>query len=396
MRQRFGIWVATVACLTCSSALSSAVRQVYAPMWKRELVERYPCLMSVATPPAEEERCIPWTRRESAGPAFHAATGIIVVGGGDGVLRGLSVRDGSTLYETALPGHLVTRPALSEDSAYFGTTAAQVLRTDISSGEIRWAAEVDAEVLVTPVVHEGTVYVITGLETVFAFDAASGAARWSQKHPLAGGISLRGQATPLLTEATVDGARQLRLYVGHSTGKLTALDAQTGRPVDEFTLASGEGFLDVDADTQFVAGQLIAASHQSGVWAIDPKTRKPRWRWEEKGIVRLASGPGRVIAAGAGKVVGLDPDTGQERWRFTFARGAPTQVVVSGGKVHVGSDRGALYVLDLLSGEPLQYFGSSLGFAAAPEQLGDLLLVTSIPGTLYALSKDFAGIVQAR
>lgn len=389
------VLLATATVVIASLGATSAARQVYAPLWMKDLLRRGPCLFSIATPPAEEEGCIPWTRRETAGPAFHAPSGILVVGGSDGLLHGLSARDGRTLYRQPIPGDLVSKPALVGDSAYFGTTEARVARADVTSGRVRWEASVDAEVTVTPVVHEDTVYVVTGLETTYALDRATGEVRWVQRHPLPGGITLRGQARPLLAEVPVSGGTQLRLYVGHATGKLTALDAATGRPVDELTLATGETFLDVDADPLIHDGRLIAASHASGVFAIDPSTSEPVWKHEEEGLVRLAAGgPYRIVAAGAGKVVGLDAATGKERWRFTFPRGAPTKPVVKGGRVHIGSDRGALYILDLFSGEPLQYFGSGLGFAADLDLWGDMLFAVSTPGTLFALSNAFEGKVQ--
>ena len=68
--------------------------------------------------------------------------------------------------------------------------------------------------------------------------------------------------------------------------------------------------------------------------------------------------------------------------------------MAKGGRVHVASDRGPLYVLDLSSGQPLQYFGSGLGFAADLELEGDMLFAVSTAGRLYALSNAFAGRFQ--
>lgn len=386
-----------VALALFSVAAAPSARQVYAPVWMTDVLRREPCLFTVAQPAARAESCIPWTRRETASPAFHAPTGIVILGGHDEQLHGVSGIDGGLLYREPLQGDLVTQPVLEGDSAYFGTTEAHLYRSDVTTGELRWETPVDAEVIEPVVVYDDTVYAITGLETVYAVDRTSGEVRWAQKHPLPGGITLRGQARPLLAEVRVNGEPQLRLYVGHATGRLTVLDAQSGRPIDEITLATGETFIDVDADPLLHEGRLIAASHGSGVFALDPVKLEPLWRFEEKGIVRLGSGGSRrIIAAGAGKVIGLDAETGKERWRFTFPRGAPTRPVTKGGRVHVGSDRGALYVLDLFSGEPLQYFGSGLGFATTPELYADMLFVVSTPGRLFALSNAFAGKVQRR
>jgi outer membrane protein assembly factor BamB len=211
------------------------------------------------------------------------------------------------------------------------------------------------------------------------------------------GITLRGQARPLGMHVRVGDTWQPRLYIGHATGKLTALETTTGRVLDEMTIGQGEAFLDVDADPVAHSGELIVASHASGVFRVDPVTGQTRWKVEESGLVRLSSGgPALVVAAGAGKVLGINAHSGAVRWRFTYDKGAPTRVAVQGGRVHVASDRGALYVLDLFSGEPLQYFGSNLGFAGDLDLDGDMLFAVSTAGRLYALTNAFRGRFKPR
>ncbi len=378
-------------------AVSPQVRQIYAPLWFDDVIELGPCLFTIALPASFEERCIPWTRRETAGAAFHAATGIVVVGGSDGQLHGLSGVDGKTLYEVSLPGKLVARPTLVDDAAFFGTADAHVLRTDVTSGRVRWDVSVDAEVLEPVTVFEDLVIAITGLDTVYAFDRKTGESRWVHKHPLPTGITLRGQAKPLAVRLPTPQGTQARVYVGHASGRLTVLEADTGRVLDEWGLATAgeDTFPDIDADPLLHGDTLVVASHATGVFGLDPLTGATRWKLEEKGVVRLASGgPNLIVAAGPGKVLGVQTSSGTVRWRFSYERGAPTRPVVKGGRVHIASDRGPLYVLDLASGEPLQYFGSGLGFAADLELDGDMMFAVSTAGRLYALSNAFAGRFQ--
>ena len=380
-----------------AQAAAASVRQVYAPMWMTDFVKQEPCLMTVAAPAAADENCIPWTRRENAAPTLDEATGRLYLGGSDGKLHSISARDGTHVFRVDLPGFLQSKPTLSQSALYFGTSEGRVLRVAASDGEIGWNVQVDAEVLEPVVVHEETIYAVTGLETIYAIDKNNGEIRWLQKHPLPTGITLRGQAKPLVVKQPKSEGMQTSVYVGHSDGQLSVLDGETGQVLDVLSLAAGEGFLDVDADPILHGGQIIAASHGQGVFAIHAADMRSAWRYDEPGIVRLASGgPQRVIAAGAGKVIGLDSRTGEERWRFTFPKGAPTRPVVKGGRVHIGSDRGALYILDAYSGEPLQYFGSSLGFAAEPELHADGLFVVSVPGTLFALSNAHPGNIAPR
>jgi len=379
-------------------ALGIASGQVYGPLFHTQVIGYGPCLFSLFQLPAtREEHCLPWTRRESSGPAFHMPSGLVLVGGSDHRLHAVSAVDGSPVYTAPVNGAIVARPTLAGPHAFFGTDDGHVLRVDITSGRTGFDVTVDAEVIEPVVVDGDDVFVVTGLDTVYAFSRTDGASKWVHKQALPRGITLRGQAKPLVATTTSNGATVDRVYVGHASGTLVALDRETGSVVASTDLGRAEAFNDVDADPVMQAGQVIAASHSGGVFALDPNTLAELWRVDEKGIVRLAAaGKHMVVAASAGAVVGLDAIRGAVRWRFTFEKGAPSRIVVKGGRVHVASDRGPLYVLDLFTGEPLQYFGSGLGIAADPELVGDMLLVLSTAGELHALSNAFAGVTQRR
>ncbi|MDP2344947.1 MAG: PQQ-binding-like beta-propeller repeat protein [Deltaproteobacteria bacterium] len=400
-KQRSFVVVAAAAFALFSSggdaASSPEARQVYSIVWTTPVVETRPCLLSVVLPPSEKERCSSWTRRESGGAAFHDGLGVVVVGGSDRLLHGLDGRDGKKLWETETPGAVVSQPVLVDDGAYVGTDDARVLRVDVTSGHKRWETSVDAEVT-EPVVIEGdVVFVVTGADSTYALNRLTGEALWVQKHPLPRGITLRGQGKPLVVDVATGDGVQKRLYVGHADGRLSVLDRETGAPLVDVNLSQDDSFGDLDADpilhkARGGTARVIVASHTRGIIAVDPRSNTETWRTKEPGIVRLASGgEPMLVAAGAGKVLGLDAETGQIRWRFTWPKGAPTRIAVKGGRVHIGSDRGAVYVLDLFSGRPLQYAGSGTGTAADLALWHDMMFVTSTAGNVTALSNAWVG-----
>lgn len=392
--------VGLVAVVTVAASLASATpeaRQVYAPTWMIDVVKVGPCALSIAMPASEAERCASFTRRESSGPAFHAALGVLVTGGSDRKLRGLDATNGTPLWERSVPGAIVSQPIIHDESAYAGTDDARVVRVDVASGRERWVAAVDAEVTEPVVVHDGVVYVVTGADSTYALSGETGEPLWVHKHPLPRAITLRGQGRPLPVDVQMMEGVSRRLYVGHASGRLSILDRADGRVLHELDVSRGDTFGDLDADPIFhpaEGGRVIVASQTRGIVALDPKSHVEVWRTPEGGITRLATGgQPLIVAAGAGKILGLDAKTGGIRWRFTFAKGAPTRMVVQGGRVHVGSDRGALYVLDLFSGRPLQYAGSSVGVAGDLALWQDMLFYTSTAGRLVAMSNAWTGLV---
>lgn len=388
---------AVVAAAVALAGATPEARQVYAPTWMTTVVEVGPCALSVVMPASEAERCASWTRREASGPAFHPGLGVVVTGGSDKQLRAFDATSGKKLWTRAAPGAVVSQPTIDDNSLFAGTDDARVVRVDVASGRERWVAAVDAEVGEPVVVHDDAVFVVTGADSTYALSKETGEALWVHKHPLPRAITLRGQGRPLPLDVQTFEGLSRRLYVGHATGRLTVLDRTDGRVLTELDLSRGDTFGDLDADPVFHpagGGRVIVASQTRGVVAVDPKSHVETWRTGETGITRLANGGSRlVIAAGAGKVVALDAATGASRWRFTFEKGAPTRIVVQGGRVHVGSDRGALYVLDLFSGRPLQYAGSAVGVAGDLALWQDMLFYTSTAGRLVALSNAWAGPV---
>ncbi len=390
--------VVVAALVGLLGAASPAARLVYGLLWVKPVVEMGPCLFTVALPANRAEGCIPWTRRETSGPAFHAPSGLVIAGGSDGRLRAINATNGDVVYATETPGAVVARPTLSGPRAYMGTDDGHVVRVDVTSGRITWDSEVDGEVS-EPVVRYGdAVYAVTGLDSLYAFDEGSGATRWVHRHALPRGITLRGQGRPLVASVQLeDGSFEERVFVGHASGTLFALDPATGEPLQQVDLARSEAFNDLDSDPVLQAGNLIVASHATGLFALDPVTLAERWTLAEKGIVRVSTaGPFMIVAAAAGTVLGIDARNGSIRWRFTYEKGSPTRLHVKGGRVHFGSDRGPLYVLDLFSGRPLQYYGSGLGVAADLDLVGDMLFMISTAGSLHALSNDFHGPAQRK
>jgi outer membrane protein assembly factor BamB len=379
------------------AAASPEARQVYAPTWMTTVVQTEPCVLSVALPASEAEHCASWTRRESSGPAFHSGLGVLVTGGSDRQLRAIDATNGALIWQRPTPGAVVSQPTIDGGTVVVGTDDARVIAVDVASGRERWTAAVDAEITEPVVVFGDAVFVVTGADSAYALAKETGEALWVHKHPLPRAITLRGQGRPLAIDVPTFEGMSRRLYVGHATGRLTVLDRADGHVITELDVSRGDTFGDLDADPIFhvaQGGRVIAASQTRGVVAIEPVGHAEVWRTPEAGLTRLAAGGERlVVAAGAGKVLALDAVTGAIVWRFTFEKGAPTRIVVKGGRVHVGSDRGALYVLDLFSGRPLQYAGSAVGVAGDLALWNDMLWYTSTAGRLVALSGAWSGPV---
>jgi len=89
---------------------------------------------------------------------------------------------------------------------------------------------------------------------------------------------------------------------------------------------------------------------------LDPKDGHEKWRIasHEHGIEGLAQGPGGLIVAAnlrPGELVGLDGDTGQEKWSQKGYRGAPVMSQKDGGTLYMQEGFEKIHVLDGKSGK---------------------------------------------
>lgn len=161
----------------------------------------------------------------------------------------------------------------------------------------------------TPVVVEGVLYLTTANLRVVAIHAGTGTEIWSfdpfehesAKSPLASGGVNRGVA--YWSDGEADGAR--RIFLGAADGRLTALDARTGKPDAEF---SNGGVKDLREDFEptldgrdiyrlpygptsapAVFGDLVILGFSCG------------------------EGPGTTMP---GDVRAFDARSGEEKWRF--------------------------------------------------------------------------------
>lgn len=404
------LWTATAVCTAimvnsdavhAATPADSGAHMVYGTLWQRPIVLKAPCALTLIGPASEAENCMGVNRRTGAGPALDVASGIIVVGVGNAV-EGLSVINGKRKYHTPLTGNVVSSPTLLDGSAFLGTDDAMLYHVDITTGEILWNTEIDAEVTEPPFVVGDLVVVTSGIDTAYGIDRKTGTIIWSRKHPLPSGITLRGSARPTsFVTTTADGSSQTRLYVGTASGHLLVLDAKDGSLLHQINLGAGRPFADIDADLLALNQKtVVAASHASGVYALDSQTLAEQWRIDEEGVVRMAKvGTGILVLARAGELIAYDVahfDAGKPRetWRLKYGKGAPTRLTVQGGRIHFASDKGALMVVDAFSGKLLQTYGSNLGFAADVFVADELLLALSNPGSLFVMSGSHKGPVS--
>jgi outer membrane protein assembly factor BamB len=176
-----------------------------------------------------------------------------------------------------------------------------------------------------------------------------------------------GDSGARLRPAVVDGV----LYADSTDGKLTALDATTGKTIwSKSSRTHGWfGWGDAKRKDAFyaggpaVSGDLLAVGTLDGhVYAVNAKDGSPRWEAELKSEVLTApviSGDQVIVRTSDGRIYGLDSKTGDRRW--VYDQGTVPLLSLRGngpmlsanGVLFFGSDDGKLIALRQDNGSKL-------------------------------------------
>ena len=178
-----------------------------------------------------------------------------------------------------------------EGRVLVGTTHGDVVALDAGDGNELWRSHVTSEVLAPPVAAGDLVITQTGNGRLLALEAEDGAVRWSfdTQVPI---LSLRGTATPVVDSGAV--------FAGFATGKVGAVDLDTGEPIWEqrIMLPQGRSELDrvVDVDSTPVAerGILFSVGYQGRLKAIRVQNGAVLWERDASSFLDLAQGYGNV------------------------------------------------------------------------------------------------------
>ncbi|MFD8533158.1 PQQ-binding-like beta-propeller repeat protein [Streptosporangium canum] len=222
-----------------------------------------------------------------------------------------------------------------------GSSDGKVYALDAVSGALRWSHQTGGLVTSGPIRAGGTVYAST-FSRIVALDAVSGRTRWSRRTPEASGFVIDGRTVYAWTGARV-----------------IALDAASGR-----TRWRGRASGSIRRVTPHAAGDLVYAIGPGGVVALDAGSGERRWRLRadgRTGVAGVATTADTVyVAAGDGRLHGLDRITGRPRWRSQIGAPILTGPLATGGAVYVGGG-GVLHKLDAATGARLWTFEAGRG-----------------------------------
>ncbi len=334
-----------------------------------------------------------------AQPTFRAdpAHSGVYEGAGVPVLHGVK-------WKFRAGGAIVSSPALSDGTLFFGCSDHNVYAIDQRTGALRWKFATRGRVTSSPTVAAGTVYIGSFDGNFYALDAKTGKQRWqfategerrfSARHLHGAEPAAEVMPDPFDIFLSSPVVSDQTVYFGSGDGNVYALHADSGALRWKFHTGNV-----VHASPALADGTVYVGSWDSFFYALDAASGQERWRFKTGEDARIGNQVGiqssAVMADGTvyfgcrdSHLYALDAKTGARRWAFdnkgSWVISSPS--VRDGILYFATSDSAMVRALDARTG--VLRFELSFNhwpFFSSPALAGDYLYIGSHAGKLIAV-----------
>ena len=303
----------------------------------------------------------------------------------EGGVSAFDLHSGQSLWRYASELSLTGGPGAGDGLVVVGGLEGDVIALDAATGTEKWKAKVANEVLVAPAIGGGLVFVHSNDGRVTAFDATTGERRWFYSADVPA-LTVRGSGAITIGPGII--------FVGNDNGNLTALSMTDGGVVWTTPVAQPEGrseldrMADVDGPAVLDNTTLYATSYKNHTVAIDGPSGQLMWDRENGGPRGLGvSNSAVVVTDPAGKVWGIDKNTGSSLWQQAgLAYRNTSAPAVQGDYAVVGDFEGVLHWLRLNDGAFAARSNLSGAITGQPAVADNILVVQTIDGQLAAFA----------
>jgi outer membrane protein assembly factor BamB len=246
---------------------------------------------------------------------------------------------------------------------------------------VLWETSAWTVVEFPPVVAYGRLYLANLSGRMVAMNARTGKVVWANN------FDRCTAASPAVGDGIV---YQPLMYVEPCTkddsslpGAMVAMDAQTGKVLWRFRAGV------IETSPLLIGDVLYFGDWRGTLYALDVKTRKPRWTFEAGG--ELKGGPaydkGTIYFAGYDdRVYAVNARTGKLRWSSSGEANFYSTPAVAYGRVYVGNTDGRVYAFGAKSGNLLWATSTGSYVYSGPAVWNQTVYVGSHSGRLFALN----------
>lgn len=336
---------------------------------------------------------LPFAPHESASPVVAGDLLLASTGRGKTVYA-LDRETGTTKWAYRTGGRIESTPVIGGGRAFVADAKGRTHGIDLTSGKGIWRTDLKG-VTTSHLVYDKSsdrVIVVNGDNQVHALNGKDGGQAWTYRRDPPADLTIYGTSTPTATKIGGEEA----WIVGFSDGTVVAIRASTGTPIWEARLVSAGRFRDVDGSVAVFGERAYVTAFDDNLFCLDLATGKILWSQPPGGAAGVVIGGGKLLhGTEKGELVARDLGDGRELWRWKLPGGVPTMPVVAGDHVFVASSSKSIYALRVENGSLAWSFDPGYrvtGSWAPPVVRGSRVYFTSNAGTVYAFEPSAPGV----
>lgn len=310
---------------------------------------------------------------------------IIYTADASGLIQAVNRSNGKLIWAKNLDSGVVSGPTVGSGYIALGTDSSSVVLLKQADGSQLWQAKASGEVLSKPIISNNKVIAKTIDGNLYAFNLANGQKLWMAEHG-APSLILKASSSPVVVDKLV--------LVGHSDGKMDAIDLQTGHLVWQRSIAFASGssdverLVDIDADPIVRGNVAYLASYQGYLGALSLTDGQFIWKKPASVYKNMTIDGQTLYLTDSDDVVwAINRQNGQVNWKQVAlkARGL-TEPVLMGDRLILADKTGLLHVLEKNNGELISRSQVGGAVAIAPTVAGKNVYVMSANGKLSRFS----------
>ena len=280
----------------------------------------------------------------------------------------------------------------SDGVVYATSGAGDVVALDAATGAQKWRVKPAGPLRGSPTVEFNSIYAMTQDNQIVALDVADGHTIW-QDAAASGEQGVFGVAAPAAGQSTV--------IAGYSTGELIAYRYENGRVLWSDALArtsistSVSTLTDVDADPIIDNGRVYALGQGGRMAAYELVTGNRIWELPLAGIsTPVVAGEWIFTLTSDARLLAIARATGRVRWvtqldefKNQKKKSDPifwTGPVLANNKLWIASSLGAVYDVDVTTGQPTLFTDLKSPVSEPPIVADKTLYILSDDGRINA------------
>ena len=231
-------------------------------------------------------------------------------------------KSGSEAWRLAIENGVEGGVERSGENLYFGGGDGLLRSVSLKNGTVNWTVPMRAELLAPPTLENSMLFAQTGADVIYGLDVGTGKLVWTYTRQVTGNLSVRATTRPVV-------AGDL-LLVGFSDGYAVALRKRDGVVQWERKLGRGNRFRDVDSTATVSGNRAYFASYDGQLVSLKIESGEVIWQSNFGGYLPVTVGTGSQVdrlyfATADGRVVELDEATGKELRSIKTKTGIATQ-----------------------------------------------------------------------